>query len=152
MEKTKLKLFEFYNLDAELNGVVNQQSGEVISKGLLSEKIKFTTKYWVTDLANKAKAEKATCETIKEELIKKYGDADDQGNISISAFINVEKDEQGNIVSGEPNPKFQEFQTEWTSLLNEDKEVEHKEFKLEDFEDVESEGYYQTFFKLIKVD
>ena len=42
MEKISLKLYEFYNLDSELNGVVNQQNGEKISAGLLSEKLKLT--------------------------------------------------------------------------------------------------------------
>ena len=49
MEKISFKLFEFYNLDSELNGVTNQQTGEVVSKGVLSEKIKLTTKYWLSD-------------------------------------------------------------------------------------------------------
>ena len=33
MEKITLKLSEFYQLEAELNGVTNQQTGEVLSKG-----------------------------------------------------------------------------------------------------------------------
>ena len=37
MEKVSLKLHEFYNLEAELNGVTNQQTGEDTSKGLLAE-------------------------------------------------------------------------------------------------------------------
>lgn len=152
MQKTKLKLIEYYNLEAELNGVVNQQTGETVSKGLLFEKIKLTTKYWITDIATKVKAEKAACEAIKDELIKKYGEADESGNIMISQFINIQKDEQGNITSAENNPKFLEFQKEWYALLEEEKELEHKEFKLEDFEDVSSEGSYTTFFKLIKVE
>ena len=53
MEKVSLKLFEFYNLEAELSGLTNQQTGQVISKGLLNEKIKLTTKYWLTDLLKK---------------------------------------------------------------------------------------------------
>ena len=39
MEKITLKLFEFYNLDAELNGLTNQGTGEVIAAGLLREKL-----------------------------------------------------------------------------------------------------------------
>ena len=44
MQKTSLKLYEFYNLEAELNGVVNTQTGEVTSKGLIAEKIKMAKK------------------------------------------------------------------------------------------------------------
>ena len=152
MEKTKLNLVDYYNLEAELNGVVNQQNGEIVSKGLLSEKIKLTTKYWISDVAKKVKAEKDACEAIKEELIKKYGEADENGSIGIAAFINVQRDEEGNIISGENNPKYLEFQKEWIALLNEEKELEHKEFKLEEFEEVSSEGAYLTFFKLIKTE
>ena len=46
--------------------------------------------------------------------------------------------------------------TDWALLslinsLNEEKEIEHKEFQLEDFENVETEGAYVTFLKLVKV-
>ena len=47
LEKISLKLSEFYQLESELNGTVNPQTGEKLSSGLLSEKIKLTTKYWV---------------------------------------------------------------------------------------------------------
>jgi len=151
MEKITLKLYEFYNLEAELNGVTNQQNGEVTSKGLLAEKIKMTTKYWLNDLVKKVVTEKEACETLKQELIKKHGEADEQGNVSIPMYINEVKNEEGQTVSREINPKFVEFQNEFNAVLNEDKELEYKGFTLEEFENVESEGKYDTFFKLIKV-
>ena len=151
MEKSSLKLHEYYTLEAELNGLTNQQSGEVISKGLLNEKLKLTTKYWISDLAKKATAEKTAVEAIKEELIKKHGETDDTGNISIPMYINIVTDEEGETVSREVNPKFVEFQNEFNTLLQEEKEIEHNAFKLEEFENVESDGNYQVFFKLIKV-
>jgi hypothetical protein len=150
MEKTALKLYEFYNLEAELNGVTNQQTGESISKGLLSEKIKLTTKYWINDLVKKVSAEKEACEAIKTELIKKHGTPDEEGNVTIPMYINIVKDEEGKILSAENNPTFAEFQKEFNTLLNEEKEIEHKEFQLEDFENVETEGAYITFLKLVK--
>ena len=139
MEKITLKLYEFYNLEAELNGVTNQQNGEVTSKGLLAEKIKMTTKYWLNDLVKKVVTEKEACEALKQELIKKHGEADEQGNVSIPMYVNVVTDEEGQTVSREINPKFVEFQSEFNG------------FTLEEFENVESEGKYDTFFKLIKV-
>jgi hypothetical protein len=151
MEKITLKLYEFYNLEAELNGVTNQQNGEVTSKGLLAEKIKMTTKYWLNDLVKKVVTEKEACEALKQELIKKHGEADEQGNVSIPMYINIVTDEDGQTVSREINPKFVEFQSEFNAVLNEDKELEYKGFTLEEFENVESEGKYDTFFKLIKV-
>ena len=67
MEKISLKLSEFYQLEAELNGVTNQQTGEKLSNGLVNEKVKLTTKYWLSDLAKKVAAEKAAVESVKEE-------------------------------------------------------------------------------------
>jgi hypothetical protein len=152
MEKVTLKLFEFYNLEAELNGVVNQQTGETISKGILNEKIKLTTKYWLTDLFKKVSEEKQAVEKIKEELIKKYGTADDNGGISIPMYSNIQKDESGKVTTAEPNPKYIEFQTDFNKLLQEERELEYKTLSLSDFESVESDGNYATLFKLIKVD
>ncbi len=123
-----------------------------LSKGLLSEKIKLTTKYWLHDLNKKVAAEKESVEKLKEELIKKYGTASEDGTISIPMFINEVVDEDTKeVVSREINPDFVKFQNDFNSLLNEERELEYKEFKLEDFENVETDGVYNTFFKLIKV-
>jgi hypothetical protein len=150
MEKVTLKLHEFYALEAELNGVVNNQTGEVLSKGLLSEKIKLSTKYWLTELGKKVSEEKTAVEKLKEELIKKHGTEDEKGGISIPMYINIVTNEEGEVTSRDVNPKFVEFQNEFNALLQEEKEVEYKEFKLAEFDSVESEGVYVTFFKLVK--
>jgi uncharacterized protein (UPF0216 family) len=152
MEKISLKLFEFYNLESELNGVMNQQTGEKISAGLLAEKLKLTTKYWLTELAKKVAAEKTTVETLKEELIKKHGEADETGNISIPMYIDIVKDEDDKIIDGKNNPKFIEFQTEFNALLQEEKELEYKPVNLNELENIESDGNYPTFFKLVVAD
>jgi hypothetical protein len=151
MEKISLKLHEFYSLEVDLNGLTNQQTGDVVAKGLLSEKIKLTTKYWLSDLNKKATAEKEAVEKLKEELIKKHGETDENGSISIPMYINVVTDEEGEIVSREINPKFVEFQNDFNTLLQEERELEYHAFKLEEFENVETDGNYTTFFKLIEV-
>jgi len=152
MEKITLKLSEFYQLEAELNGLTNQQTGEVISKGLLSEKIKLTTKYWLHDLNKKVAAEKESVEKLKEELIKKYG-KEENGAISIPLYINEVIDEETKeVVSRELNPDFVKFQNDFNALLSEERELEYRSFKLEEFEGVETEGVYNTFFKLVKVE
>ena len=152
MEKVTLKLSEFYQLEAELNGVVNQSTGEQLAKGLLSEKIKLTTKYWLHDLNKKVAAEKESVEKLKEELIKKYG-KEENGAISIPLYINeVVDDETKEVVSREVNPDFIKFQNDFNALLSEERELEYKGFKLEEFENVETDGVYNTFFKLIKVE
>lgn len=160
MEKISLKLFEFYNLDAELNGLTNQQTGEKISTGLIQEKLSLTTKYWLTSLGKAVAAEKAAVEELKNDLIKKYGKADENGNISIPMVID-EVDAEGNAVKSTDsegneftkkilNPDFQQFEKEFNELLQTEKELEYKPFVLEDFEKVETSENYVTFFKLIK--
>ena len=152
MEKINLKLSEFYQLSAELEGVTNPQTGEKLANGLLNEKVKLTTKYWLSDLAKKVAAEKEAVEKIKNELIQKHGTADENGNISIPLYINEQTDEEGKVISREINPKFVEFQNEFNALLGEERELEHKGFKLEELESIESDENYPVFFKLIKVD
>jgi hypothetical protein len=152
MEKISLKLHEFYQLEAELNGVTNTQTGEVLAKGLLGEKIKLTTKYWLSDLVKKVSAEKESVEKLKEELIKKYGTADEDGNVSIPMYTNEVIDEDTKeVVSRDVNPDFVKFQNDFNSLLSEDRDLEYKGFKLEEFDNVETDGNYSTFFKLVKV-
>ena len=152
MEKITLKLSEFYQLEAELNGVVNQSTGETLAKGLLSEKIKLTTKYWLQDLNKKVATEKESVEKLKEELIKKYG-KEENGAISIPLYINeVVDDETKEVTSREVNPDFIKFQNDFNALLQEERELEYRAFKLEEFEGVETEGVYNTFFKLVKVE
>jgi hypothetical protein len=152
MEKVTLKLFEFYNLEAELNGVINQQTGEILSKGILNEKIKFTTKYWLTELSKKVIEEKKAVEDIKDTLIKKYGNPDESGNISIPLYLEVERDEEGKMISGKENPKYVQFQSDFNKLLQEEKDLEYKPMILSDFDDVQTDINYSTFYKLIKVD
>lgn len=162
MEKISLKLFEFYNLDAELNGLTNQQTGEKIASGLIQEKLSLVTKYWLTDLGKKVAAEKAAVEELKNDLIKKYGKEDDKGGVSIPMVIEEldadgqvikDLDKDGNWFTKKTiNPDYQSFEKEFNDLLQTEKELEYKVFTLDDFEKVETSENYGTFFKLIKVE
>ena len=145
MEKIKLTLDEIIRLDAELNGLSNQQTGEVIVNGILSYKIPLTTKYWLMDLAKKTKAEKDACEGLRGEMIKKYGE-EEAGNFKIDYSI---KNENGEDVV---NPNFLSFRNEYSELMKQEKEIEYKELKISDLSNVESEDVYEILFKLIKAD
>ena len=162
METITLKLHEFYNLDSELNGLVNQQTGEKISSGLLQEKLPLTTKYWLSSLGKTVAAEKAAIEDLKNELIKKYGKDDGKGSISIPMVVD-ELDADGNPVKEvnaegvemtrkRLNPEFQLFEKEFSELLQTEKELEYKPFKLLDFEKVETAENYSTFFRLVNAE
>ena len=152
MQNTTLQLGQILQLEAEVNGVVNTQTGEVVSKGLLKEVLKFKTKYWLMQLSEDLMAEKKKIEAVRETLIKELGSEDETGSISLSVYTNEVVDEEGKVVSREVNPKFLEFQEKFNELLIETKEIAHGKFLLEDFEDVESAEVYPVFFKLISAE
>lgn len=145
MEKKTLKLAEFYQLELELNGAVNPQTGERLSQGLLSQKLSLNIKYWLNDMAKKVKEQKDECEALKNELVKKYG-VEKDGNIQLAVNI---KDENGNDVV---NPNFILFQNEFQKLLSEERELEYKQLKLSDIGDIKTEDSYDLLFSLLKVE
>jgi hypothetical protein len=143
MEKITLKLYEFYNLDAELNGVPDKEI-----PGLLREKLSIVLKYWLNDLSKKVVTERQEIDTLKNDLIKKYGTEDKDGNINIPMIIEETNAETGETTK-KVNPSYQEFEKEFSELLQTDKELEYKPLKLSDFENLETSNNYTTLFKLI---
>lgn len=152
MQSTTLQLGQILQLEAEVNGIVNTQTGEVISKGLLKEVLKFKTKYWLMQLSEDLASEKKKIDAVRETLIKELGEEDETGSISLPLYISEVVDEEGKVVSREFNPKFVEFQEKFNELLIETKELSHGKFLLEDFEAVESAEVYPVFFKLISAE
>lgn len=146
---TKLSLGEVLQLEIEIGGEINPQTGEIISKGLLKEVLKFKTKYWLTKLFEDLGKEKSIIDKMREELIKEIGDVDEEGNYSIPLYLNTTLDKNGKVIGGDINPKAIEFQNKYNELLGEIKEIKHGKFILEDFESVESAEVYPVFFKLI---
>lgn len=141
MSKIKLQLGEILALEAEINGVTNQQTGEVVLKGLLSENINLIIKYRLTKLAESLLADKKTVDDMRNELVKKYGEEDGKGGIQVTPFLDEAKAIQ--------NPKFALFANEYNTLLAEQKEIDFPTITLEDLKDVKGEGFYGIFLKLI---
>jgi hypothetical protein len=160
MTTTKLKLADVLNLEAEINGFTNPQTNEKIINGLLNEKLSLVAKYWLNDLSKKANEIKVDVDKLRDELIKKYGEDDGTGNVgivySVDAFNEdgtpmTQLNEAGESVQlKRVNPKFIEFQSEYETLLQEEREVEHYEFTLAQFESVETADNIKVFFTLIK--
>ena len=144
MAHIQLSLQEIYKLDSELNGFVNQETGEILSLGLLSENLSLPTKYWLTNLAKRTSSEKSIINQLKEDLIVKYGTKDKNDNFEIPVWTDETKTNF--------NPLYIQFQEEFNGLLQEVKEIEYHEFKLEEFNDVKTSDNYTIFYKLIQVD
>ncbi len=149
MEKIKLKLSEVYGLNAELKGLSNQQTGEIIQKGILDENLSIKTKYSLSKVSTQLVKEIESVEKLREEMIKKYGDDDKDGNYFIPQRINEVIDEETKqVVSFDINPKFIQFQTEFESLLQEEVEIDYAPITLDQI-DIKSEIYPSILFKLV---
>ena len=149
MKTQSFKLFELLQLEAELSGVLNQKTGERVLEGLLSQKLSLTTKYWLNGLVSTLLDEKKQIESLRDELIKKHGTADADGNIGISMYVETgEKDAEGNALT-QVNPKYLEFNAEYNALLNESKDIKIPSIKFAELEKIETEENYNLVLKYL---
>ena len=147
MKNQSLKLFELLNLEAELAGATNNQTGEKIIEGLLNQKLPVVTKYYLNTLVESLAAEKKTIDALRDELIKKHGTEDANGNIGISMVIETENvDDKGELIK-DINPAYIAFNDEYGELLNQEKEIKLPEIKLSDLDKIETKDNYILVFK-----
>jgi len=144
MEKINLKLAEFLSLAIELYG--NAQNPESEYKGILNEKMSLTTRYWLNHIGKQAAEEKTAIDKLRDELVGKYGEATEDGNIQLMAYVEEEVDGQK---IQKMNPKFIEFQNEFGALLDQEKEFSYKPLTLSDVESIETAGNCPVFLKLL---
>jgi hypothetical protein len=149
MKTQSFKLFELLNLEAELAGATNNQTGEKIIEGLLNQKLPVVTKYHLNILLSNLSAEKKTIDTLRDELIKKYGTEDKDGNIGISMVIETgEVNDKGEPIK-DINPAYIEFNDEYGELLNQEKEISIPTIKLSDLDKIETKDNYVLIFKYL---
>jgi molybdopterin converting factor small subunit len=147
MKNQSLKLFELLNLEAELAGATNNQTGEKIIEGLLNQKLPVVTKYYLNTLVESLAAEKKTIDALRDELIKKHGTEDANGNIGISMVIETENvDDKGEPIK-DINPAYIAFNDEYGELLNQEKEIKLPQIKLSDLDKIETKDNYILVFK-----
>lgn len=150
MEKITLKLGEILQLDSEINGFVNPENGEVVFEGFLNQNLDIVLKYELTDTGDFLTKERKKIEALRDELIKKYGEELPDGGIMVKRFKEV-KDDEGNLLNMVTNPKYLEFDEEYSTLLNNEKEIEYPEITKQDLKDAgKTKDKYKVLFKLIK--
>ena len=131
-----LKLHEVLSLYYELNGVTKQgQEAEVITQGMLKQKMSLKTKVYLQRLNKVVSEEVKLYEGAKQELWKKWGDEKD-GMIEI------------------PSDKVSDFNKELQDLLTAEKEINVSELwgadlKVEHLESIETDEFYPALFTLI---
>jgi len=149
MKNQSLKLFELLNLEAELTGATNNQTGEKIIEGLLNQKLPVITKYYLNNLVDTLGREKKVIDSLRDELIKKHGTEDKDGNVGISMVIETEKvDDKGEPIK-DINPAYIAFNDEYGELLNQEKEIKLPQIKLDNLDRIETKDNYVLVFKYL---
>lgn len=150
MEKITLKLGDVLQLETEINGYSDPQTGEEIFEGFSKQNLSIILKYELSDFSTELKNERSKVETLRDELIKKYGEEDGNGGILVKMYNEV-KDDEGNVTGKVVNPQYVEFDKEYGVLLNQEIEIEYPEITKEDLKDAgKTKDKYQVLFKLIK--
>ena len=149
MKKIKLKIHEVYTLQSELLGNMNHQTGEVINKGLLNEKLKISIKYYLDKLSENLATEITRIEKLKEGLIKEKGQKDEQDGFFVPMRINETFNEQGELVNFDVNPVYIEVQEEINKFMMSECEIEYTPFTLENLS-IETEINPVILFKLVE--
>ena len=141
MEKITLKLGDVLQLESEINGYVEPQTGEQVFEGFSKQNLSIILKY---------EGERTKVEALRDELIKKYGEEDGNGGVLVKMYNEV-KDDEGNVTGKVVNPQYIEFDNEYGLLLNQEIEIEYPEITKEDLKDAgKTKDKYQVLFKLIK--
>jgi hypothetical protein len=150
MDKITLKLGDVLQLESEINGYVDPQSGEQIYEGFSKQNLSIILKYELSDFSTTLKSERSKVEALRDDLIKKHGEEDANGGIMVK-MRNEVKDEEGNVTGTVINPKYLEFDKEYGTLLNQEIEIEYPEITKEDLKDAgKTKDKYLVLFKLIK--
>ena len=151
MRDIKIKLDELLQLEGEISGFVNPENGQVIYEGFLKQKLSILLKYELNDFVETLVKHRKNVDTLRNELIQKYGEIDkNTGNLRVNKFFEV-KDDDGNIISKSINPNFIEFDKEYGLLLDKEVELSAPEITLEDLSDIgKVKDDYKILFKLIK--
>lgn len=132
MEKLTLKMYEVKPFEFELNGFVNQETGEVLKKGFLQEDLSMGTKLPLERFAVIIGDEASFIEKKRIDLVKKYGVADEQGNLQVP-------------------DGHQDFAKEFNELMISEKEVEFAPISAKDIAGLKSENrYHMILTKLVK--
>ena len=134
----KLKLHEVVALHYELNGITkqgNDGSSEIISQGLLKQKVNMKTKLYLQRLNNVVAPEFKLYSEAEQELFKKYGEEKD-------GMITVSKE------------KWPELQKEKEELLTAEKDIDvvnlwSGEITIDTIGSIETDEIYPVFLKLI---
>jgi hypothetical protein len=150
MEKITLNLGETLQLESEINGFTHPETGKQVFEGFVKQKLRIILKYELIEFSDFLIKERKKVESLRDDLIKKYGEEDGDGAIIVKMFDEV-KDNDGNVVTSKLNENYLKFDEEYSKLLNTEKEIEYPLITKEDLNDAgKSNDDYRILFKLVK--
>lgn len=150
MEKQKFNLRDVLQLEGEINGVVKNETNEVIFEGFINQNLSIILKYELAEFSDFLKNEKKKVENLRNDLIKKYGKEEKDGTVVVEMF-NEKTDENGNVISKEFSESYLKFDQEYGLLLNQEIELEYPTITKEDLKSAgKTKDNYIILFKLIK--
>ena len=150
MAQTSLTIDQILQLDAEINGFTNPNTGDVVFEGFSKQPISILLKYELKELSETLKSEREKVDEIRNELIEKFGEKTEDGGIQITPTIEKKKGKKTETVK---NPKYVEFIQEYNKLLQKDIELTHPDITKEDLRDAgKTKDQYDILFKLVKKD
>lgn len=145
----KLTIDEVLQLDAEINGLTNQD-GVVVFKGFANHPLPILLKYELSELTSKLQNERSKVDELRNELISKYGDQKEDGSIEIKPTVEVKKGKKTETVK---NEKYVEFLGEYGQLLSKEIDIDAPVITKDDLRDLgKTEDQYKVLFKLISKD
>lgn len=150
MEKITLKLKDVLQLESEINGFINPETGERHYEGFVNQNLSIVLKYDLNETTKFLENERKKVNELRDELVKKYGENVDENRIFVNMYLE-EKNEEGTVVSRKLNPKYLEFDKEYAQLLDKEIEVEYPEITKDDLKNAgKSKDNYIVLFRLIK--
>lgn len=153
MEKITLNIKDILQLEQEISGYTNPETNEIIYKGFIKLHLPTLLKYELMDLIEVLIKEKKKVDEIKNSLIEKYGEKNEQG-IPVVKMVENLLDNDGKVVSQRFNPKYLELDKEFGDfLINTEKEIEYPVITKDDLRKAgNTKDNYKILFKLIKKD
>lgn len=127
MKKIKLQLIEIFTLNGEIENI-------------LKEKLTILTKYTLSEIRDTITPMIQAAEKAKNDFIIENGVEKPDGTTVISQYLDEEKKD--------PNPKFENFNKEWSLILSKEKEIKYTPIKLSLIENIETTADIKVLFKL----
>lgn len=148
--KSELELSDILQLEMEINGFVDEITKEVIYSGFMNQNLPIILKYDLNDLSIFLRTEKEKVDKLRNELIRKYGKDDGNGNLVVQMYHD-KKDENGNVLSRIFDDDYLKFEKEYNELLSKKIKIEYPEITKNDLKEAgSSKDKYIILFKLIK--